>query len=600
MGGTSGVIVGVGGSAGDGIASTGETFAKICARHGLHVYAYNSYQSVIRGGHVYMQIRSAPEKIWTHGNHPQLIIALNQDTVNRHARDIAPGGGILFNSDKITVQPDQLPKDVQAYGLPVLQLAKSPLQQNVVALGALMYLLDTKIEVLTELLAQTFARKGEVVIAQNTQAAQAGYAYAQAHFGAPNRPLHLDRGTKRRMLLTGNQVFAVGSLVAGCKFYSAYPMTPASSILHTLAKYAANNGMVLKQAEDEIAAINMAIGAGHVGVRAMTGTAGGGFALMTEAVGMAGMTETPVVVIEVQRGGPSTGLPTKTEQGDLFQVFGASQGDFPKVILAPRTIEECYPLIGEAFNLAEKYQCPVLIISDLLLSEHQETVESLPASLPIDRGAVVNGAVSETEGYKRFAITPSGISPRALPGHPGTLYTTASDEHDEDGIVISDVFSDTAKRFHMMNKRMRKMDGILQELPPPKIEGPARADLTLVGWGSTYNVLREAMESINATGGRQVNLLTIRNLWPFQTEAVTKLLTAAKQTLIVEVNYSGQLARFIRMETGIAMQHRLAKYDGEPFTTDQVLDTAHAILAGKETRPVIAVYDESPQAAAHV
>ena len=596
MGGDSGVIIGVGGAAGDGIASTGETFAKICARNGLHVYAYNSYQSVIRGGHVYMQIRVAPEKVWTHGNSPHLVIALNQDTVERHGREITRGGGILFNSDKITVKPDQLPQDVKPFGLPVLTLAKNPLQQNVVALGALLYLLDLKIELLTELLTQTFAKKGAAVIEQNVQAAQAGFAYAQEHFGPPNRQVVL--GTKKRMLLTGNQAFAVAGLIAGCKFYSAYPMTPASSILHTLAKYAAKYGMVLKQAEDEIAAINMAIGAGHAGVRAMTGTSGGGFALMTEAIGMAGMTETPVVIIQAQRGGPSTGLPTKTEQGDLFQLLGASQGEFPKAILAPRTVEEAYAIIGEAFNIAEKYQCPVMIASDLLLSEHQETVEDLPTSFPIERGEVVNGTVSQTGEYQRFAITPSGVSPRALPGHPGTIFTTASDEHDEEGIVISDVFTDPIRRFHMMNKRMRKMDGILHELPLPTIEGPAKADLTLVGWGSTYHVLRETMDYLNAQGKPRVNLLTIRNLWPFQSAAVTQLLQSAKQTLIVECNYSGQLAKLIRMETGITLNFRLAKYDGEPFVPSQVISAVQSVLSGK-AQPVTAIHDDIPELVRH-
>jgi 2-oxoglutarate ferredoxin oxidoreductase subunit alpha len=258
--------------------------------------------------------------------------------------------------------------------------------------------------------------------------------------------------------------------------------------------------MVVKQAEDEIAVMNMTVGAGHVGARAMCGTSGGGFALMTEAIGLAGMTETPVVVISAQRGGPSTGLPTKTEQADLNQLYGASQGEYPRAIMAPVDVVDCYYSVVEAFNIAEKYQCPVLIASDLLLSEHRETAdpEAFTFDVAIDRGELItNGAPSD---YKRYRFTESGVSPRVLPGHEGTAYVTPSDEHDEQGILISDEYTNPPIRKAMMEKRMRKVDGILRDLPAPELYGPADADVTLVGWGSTQGLIREAVTLLAEEG----------------------------------------------------------------------------------------------------
>ena len=306
---------------------------------------------------------------------------------------------------------------------------------------------------------------------------------------------------------------------------------------------------------------------------------------MTEAIGEAAMTETPVVIAEAQRGGPSTGLPTKSEQGDLFQMLGASQGEFPKVIIAPRTLKECYDTTIHAFNLAEKYQCPVMIATDLYLAERLETFDGVDINrVPIERGPMV----TEANGvYRRFADTPTGVSPRALPGTPGTVYVSATDEHDEDGIVISDVFTNPSVRKKMMDKRMRKVEHILKEIPAPILDGPRDADLTLIGWGSTYQVMLEAMEALNAEG-LKVNVLCLNYLWPFPVEPVTQLLGRCKMTMSVEVNYTGQLVKLIRMETGVTIQHHLRKYDGEPFELKQVVDQVRTILKTRPKQSVIA------------
>jgi 2-oxoglutarate/2-oxoacid ferredoxin oxidoreductase subunit alpha len=577
------VSVWVGGAAGDGIASVGESLAKIFARNGLHVYAYNSYQSVIRGGHVWWQMRAGSEKVYTQPENCHLLIALNQDTIDQHALGVEKIGGILFNSDKLQVRPEHLVNGAQSMGLPMSKLAKLPIMQNTVATGAFMCLTELPLESLEKALQERFSKKKQDVIDANIEAARAGYEYAKQNFKSLN--LGLEVSTKQRLVMTGNQAIAVGALAANCKFYSGYPMTPASGIMHFLAANGPKNGMVMKQCEDEIASMNMAVGAGQMGVRSMTATSGGGFSLMTEAVGLAGMLETPVVVVNVQRGGPSTGLPTKTEQADLFQVLGASQGEYPRIILAPNTIEDAFWTTTEAFNLAERYQLPTLIISDLMLSEHTETVDTLDLNnVRIDRGDVL----PEWKGsspYLRYQITNTGISPRVYPGTPNAPYVSASDEHDERGVVISDVFTDPVMRKKMVEKRMRKVENAKKELSklfPVKLDGPADADVTLVGWGSTYNLLKALQRRLKE---EQIssNILMIRVLAPFLSEDVEAILTKAKRPIIIENNYTSQMARLIRMETGFNIKDRVLKYDGEPFPAGLAYEQVKKILSKKNT-----------------
>jgi 2-oxoglutarate/2-oxoacid ferredoxin oxidoreductase subunit alpha len=573
------VTVGIGGAAGDGNAATGDTLAKVCARLGLHIYVYNSYQSIIRGGHVWLRMRIADEKVECHGDHLNLMIALNQDTLNQHTVEVNANGGILYNSDKLQVAQDDLQPGVTLYPFPVKDLSdkfgRNPVMQNTVLLGGLLWLLDLDFDVLEGMLRETFRRKGDKIVEANVGVARAGYGYAVEHYA--KRDYRWQLSGKPRMVVSGNEIFGLGALAAGCKFYAAYPMTPASSILHWLVRYGPRHGMVVKQAEDEIAVMNMTVGAGHVGVRAMCGTSGGGFALMTEAVGLAGMTETPVVVISAQRGGPSTGLPTKTEQADLNQLFGASQGEYPRAILAPVDVVDCYYSVVEAFNIAEKYQCPVLIASDLLLSEHRETAdpEAYTFDVSIDRGELMTGRIPPD--YKRYRLTESGVSPRVLPGHEGSAYVAPSDEHDEQGILISDEFTNPPMRKAMMEKRMRKVDGILHDLPAPELYGPADAEVTLVGWGSTKGLIREAV-ALLAEEGITANHLQVKYLVPFHAAEVEAILQSSKCKITVEHNFTGQLARHIRAETGIKMDEKILKYDGEPLEPHHIVERVKEVL----------------------
>lgn len=594
-------VVWIGGAAGDGIASTGDIFCKTASRMGLWVFAYNSYQSVIRGGHVYYQVQiGGGDKVLSQGDQPDVLVALNQDTFDRHAAKVKEGGVIIFNKDKIKLENIKTSPNVQVVAIPVDELTKefgrNPIMQNTVDSGALIHLLGMDWNLFEESIKAIFGKKKSEIADLNINLAKKGAEFAKANAKALSVKLQGDG--KARAIVTGNAMIAFGALAGGCKFYAAYPMTPASSIMHWLAPRAAKYGMVMKQMEDEIAAINVSVGAGQVGVRSMTGTSGGGFALMTEGISLAGMLETPVVAVHVMRGGPSTGLPTKTEQGDLFQDLGAGQGDYPKAIIAPITASDCYQASIDSLNLAEKYQIPVLLVSDLFLSEHAETIDDTTVSsdVKIERGEILSSVPApdpskvETESwyvpknpteYWRYKDTPSGVSPRALPGTPHAMYVSASDEHDEEGIVISDVFTDEAVRLKMMNKRMRKMVGIEKDTAGPIVTGAKTADFTLVGWGSTFQIIEEVRLALEKKG-KSVNHIHFRTIWPLHAEETAKLFKTVKKTINIENNFSSQMAKLIRMETGVHMNYFINKYDGEPFTFEGLLKDVEACMSGKQ------------------
>jgi 2-oxoglutarate ferredoxin oxidoreductase subunit alpha len=576
------VTIGIGGAAGDGLDKTGDTLARTAGRLGLYVYAYNSYQSIIRGGHIWLRVRLGENKSHSHGDHLHALVALNQDTIERHAPEVESGGIIIFNSDKVNCDLSLLREGVHCLGLPVNDLVKPfgrvpAVMQNSVLLGALLYWLNLDFQVTGQVYEDTFRHKGQEIVDQNTGIARAGYDYARQTVEGSG--VAWEYSHVRRPFMTGNEALALGAVTAGLKFYSAYPMTPASSLLHWLVAHSEKAGVVVKQAEDELAVVNMAIGAGLAGARAMCGTSGGGFALMSEAIGLAGMLEAPVVIVNVQRGGPSTGLPTKTEQGDLNQVYGASQGDYPRVIIAPTGVVDIFYTAAEAHNLAEALQGPVLIISDLLLGEHPETIEpdALRPDVPIERGKLLSEV---PDGYKRFAMTADGISPRVLPGTRGASFVAASDEHDEQGLVISDEYTNPAIRRKMQEKRMRKLEAIRARLAPPVLEGPADADVTLVGWGSTWGVIHEAIQEL-AEAGVTANHVQVKYLHPFHADEVTDILSGSRRIIVVEGNSSGQFTRFLRAETGIKADHQVLKYDGEPFTPGYLVEAVGALLDGR-------------------
>ncbi len=574
------IIVGIGGAAGDGGASTGDNLALTCTRQGLHVYVYTSYQSLIRGGHSWIRLRISTQKVTNVGDQVSAMIALNQDSMDRHLQEMKSGGFCVFNGDK--VKPGKAPEGVQLCPIPVFELAGKdalPIMQNTVALGALTRLLGLEFSSLSSVFEHTFKKKPQVVEA-NIKAAKAGYDFAAAQYKTIANPL--GKTSTKLAMVHGNNMIALGAANAGCKVYCAYPMSPATGVLHWMAGHGKDLGICVRQVEDEIGVANMTIGAGQMGVRAMCATSGGGFALMTEAIGMAAMMEIPVVMINVMRGGPSTGLPTKQEQGDLNQAIGASQGDFQRLIIAPTSIEDCYNSMEEVFNIADKYQIPVLYLSDLLMSEGHITVETsvLDREFKIDRGEMIFEDDGKQKDYFRYKDTPSGVSPKAIPGLPNHLYVSGTDEHDEDGVLISDMYTDPVIRKKMVDKRARKMDGVLKELKPLQLEGPADADITLVTYGSTWGVASEAIQRLNKEGVK-ANLLSFRYLVPFQEKEAQAILGKSKKICVVEMNKGGQFARHLRAETGITAHANIRKYDGEPFEPKHVVAGVKEVMKGK-------------------
>ena len=578
----------VGGAAGDGIATLGESFARLFTRNGYHAYGHTAYQSVIRGGHVWFHARGSPDRVWSQGDGIDILYAYNEQTAEIHAPYLRKGGVMVHDPEKFQFPADRLPAGTRAIAVPTLQMSRKytsdPILSGSAAMGACTFLAGFPFDTLAAILQDNFGSKKKDVLEQNLGTAESGYRFVQERERPIERAFAPNHGAAK-LLITGNQAIAMGAVAGGCKFLAQYPMTPASTIMHWMAAHAADLGIVVKQAEDELAAINMAIGASHAGVRAMTATSGGGFSLMVEALGMAGMTETPLVVVNSQRSGPSTGLPTKTEQGDLDLMLGAGQGDFPRAILAPGNVVEAYRQTIEAFRLAEDWQTPILLASDFGLSENLQSADREDFPMDLTPSNLFSSLPrSENGGFRRYAYTPSGVSPRSIPGQKGLNFVAGSDEHDERGHLISDVLVGTpaavVERRHMMEKRMRKLEGLRSEVPMPVIEGPESAQLTIVAWGSVAGPVRDALAELNSDGIR-VNFLPLNCVFPLRVAELGKALVHAQKTLLVEANYTAKLGGLIRKETGIELSHRLLKYDGEPFYPAEIVAKVQRILKGE-------------------
>ncbi len=574
----------IGGEAGQGIATPGDILARIIVRRGLHLSTYNSYQSIVRGGHIFLTMRISDAEVQNHGDKLDLLICLNQDTMDRHQRLMGPDTRIVYNSD--TVNPGTEDNGADLCGFPLSELtdSRNRLIQNTVAMGVTTALMGIDFSVLEESLALRFERQGQEMVDQNVSVAKAGFDYAKEHF----RPFEQTppTGEKQLAVWAGNEAMAMGGAAAGVKFYAAYPMSPSTGVLHWMASNARNLGIMVRQVEDEIGVANMVLGAGQSGTRSMCATSGGGFALMTEAVGAAAMMEIPAVFIDVQRAGPSTGVPTKTEQGDLWQALGASQGDFERIIVTPTDCLDAFNTMAEVFNLTDKYQCPGIVISDLYISEGRFSVDPDKINMhpKIDRGQLITEG-SEGGEFLRYKDTESGISPRPIAGLEGYVHVAPTDEHDEDSTLLSDEFTNPHKRRAMVEKRARKFNHILDDIAPPVLRGPAGADVTLVGWGSTDGIIAEAVDALNAEG-ISVNHLQVKWMVPFHGDNIMETLSKSKRTIIVENNFSGQFARYLRSETGFAADGHIRKYDGEPFMPHHIVDGVKAQIKGETTKYV--------------
>lgn len=563
----------IGGKAGEGIMATGMIFSQVCSRSGLHVYDISEYPSLIKGGHNNLQVRVEDREIFSQVKGVNILIALNKETILLHKDELVDGAGIIYDSSEV-IDRKEIRDNIRLYPIPfnniIKEIGAQMIMKNNVALGASIALIDYDFGIVEEVIRDNFKRKGNKIIDENTRAARAGYDFIKNNFKNDFEYKLEKAGKPGRMLLTGNDAICMGAINAGCKFYSAYPMTPASSILHFMAAQERRFNIVVKHTEDEISAINMAIGAGFTGVRAMTGTSGGGFCLMTEGYGLAGMLEVPMVIILSMRPGPSTGMPTWSEQGDLKFALNASQGDFPRPVLVPGDVEESFYLTQVAFNIAEKYQTPVIVLSDKNLAEsHKSTEKFDEKKVPIDRGSYASpmdlASSPDTTFFKRFKYTENGVSPRTIPGMKKGIYTASSDEHDEEGNIKEDI--DT--RIKMMQKRARKMDALAKELKTPELVGPEDASITIIAAGSTKGPIKEAMILLEKEGIK-MNFLQIVYLNPFPSEKVAKVIGYAKKTAVIENNFSGQLADIIKEKTGKDVDKRILKYDGRPFYPEEI------------------------------
>ncbi len=572
------VVIRVGGAAGDGVQSAGLIIAKTFTRSGLHVNTYNYYQSIIRGGQSWYQVRASDKKVKSQGDGLDVLIALNKDALSRHTNpQINEGGASPLGKGSIAIYDSSLKQEPQGegdfYAMPLGEIAqkfsKNALMKNTVAIGAAMAAINMDIETLAGVIRDQFGDKGKVA-EQNVNAAKEGFEYFSSNF--KKLGIKLKTSDKKYHLMSGGETIGFGAVNAGLKMYVGYPMTPASSALHYLAKHQEDFDVFVKIPEDEISAITMAAAANYAGVRAMTGSSGGGFSLMVEALGMAGMMEIPLVVYESQRAGPSTGLPTKTEQGDLNLVLGASQGDFARIILAPRNVEEAFYLTREAFNLAEEYQTPVIVMSDLFVSEHYESVEDFDLDFKIQRGKIVDGPV---EGYKRYEYTEDGVSYRSFPGVPGNMHNEDSDEHNEYGDVVSDAVTDPTLRVESMKKRMRKLNRYIEEMPPTPTYRYDDAEYALVQWGGTQGVAEEVVDNLRERGYK-VGAVEINRPYPLNPD-IGKLLDGKKKVIVVENNFSGQMNKLLRSEF-LVKTELITKFDGESFYPGALTDEVEAVL----------------------
>ncbi len=545
----------IGGEAGQGLVTVGKALSRSLVRSGYSIVVTQSYQSRIRGGHNTFTIRVGIDEVSAPRDPLDLLVALDRETVHLHRKNLSVDGLIILDST-LKMDGDGLLK------VPFRELAEKQLS-NMVALGVMGFLLGLEEELVLGALHSFLDKKDARLAEENRQVLAAAYKWCISHTTSEYKLANV-ADPRRHLMMNGNEAIALGAVSAGLRFCSFYPMTPSTSIPLSLAGWANGLGLIVEQAEDEIAAINMALGASFAGAPSMVSTSGGGFALMAEGVSLAAMTETPVIIVVAQRPGPATGLPTRTEQADLEFVLHSGHGEFSRVIFAPGTVEECFYLTQKAFELADRYQSPVFILTDQFLADSYRSV------MPFDMEDIISVGIEDRAigafGYKRYVINESGVSPRLTPGKTKHLVVADSDEHTEEGHITEDLIL----RKLMVEKRLRKGKGIRSEVIPPQMEGDERADLLLISWGSSKGSVLEAA-SIMAKNGERVATLHFHQIWPMVPEQFMERIQAAKRVVCIEGNATGQLARLIRRETGLHIEEMVLRYDGLPITPEYIL-----------------------------
>jgi 2-oxoglutarate/2-oxoacid ferredoxin oxidoreductase subunit alpha len=608
----------IGGPQGSDINVSAETLARAIVRGGLRVFSNIEYHSNIMGEHSYYRVRISEEDRHSILDRVNVVVALDDETLigephvkftghHGHLHELVPGGGAVYDA-AIKLDPAKVGRDdIRLYPVPYQDLLRETLKefgredqltrlrvmQNTIAVGASLAVLDYSIDLFAEVIREGFTGRRREVAEMNVRAATRAYEYVQQHFpdGFAYK-LHPHREPNGRharpMLMRGVHACAFGKIKAGLQMQTYYPISPATDESVYLEGQQRNYDMVVVQTEDEIAAINMAVGAAHAGVRAATSTSGPGVSLMIEGIGFASITEAPGPVLFFwQRGGPSTGLPTRQEQADLRFALQLAHGESPHLVVAPGDPQEIFDDSFEAFNWADRYQMPVVVMLDKYLSTAHWTIDELKTDgLKIDRGVLwqPNGhANGEAEKYLRYAFTENGISPRAVPGQEGGIFWSTTDEHDPEGHITEDA----TNRIKMMEKRMGKLALAGREIPTErklKLHGPADADVTVIGWGSTKGSILDALAELDGQDGRRWNYLQIRLLRPFPAEEVAGILRRAKRTVLVENNYTCQLGSLIREATGLTVDQEIPKFEGRPFSQEELVEALQQAVATNEKR----------------
>lgn len=563
----------VGGQQGEGIESTGEIFSTALNRLGYYLYGYRHFSSRIKGGHTNNKIRVSTAPTNSISDDLDILVAFDQETIDVNHHELVAGGVIVGDSKFSPTLPEG--SNAILFSVPFTEIASelgTSLMKNMVAVGASGALLGIKAEAFKSVVEQIFSKKGASVVEKNMLAIEEGMNYFSKESEGAIGDFQLAKADgENRMFMIGNDAVALGALAGGARFMPAYPITPASEIMEYLIKKLPEYGGTVIQTEDEIAACTMAIGANYTGVRSLTASAGPGLSLMMEAIGLSGMTETPLVVVDTQRGGPSTGLPTKQEQSDILAMIFGTHGEIPKVVFAPSTVEEAFYDTVEAFNIAEEYQVPVIIMTDLALSLGKQTVEPLDFSkVEIRRGKLELNDLPERENkeyYKRYALTDDGVSQRVLPGTKNGLHHVTGVEHNEQGKPSESAVN----RKEQMDKRMRKLSTLVKHFPIPvyKDEKHDEADLLILGFNSTRGTIQEAIPRLQKDG-LKVNHGQVRLLHPFPTEEVESMIKKAKKVVVVENNATGQLSQLVKMNLCYPHIQSVLKYDGNPFLPKEI------------------------------
>ncbi|MED4601728.1 2-oxoacid:acceptor oxidoreductase subunit alpha [Paenibacillus validus] len=562
----------VGGQQGEGVESTDKIFSTALTRLGYYLYGYRHFSSRIKGGHTNNKIRISTKPIRAISDDLDILVAFDQETIDVNAHELRENGVIIADAKVNPVVPEGV--KARLFPVPITAIAEelgTSLFKNMAASGASWALLGLPLEVFNKAVEEEFGRKGPAVVEKNIEAVRKAAEFVLNLTGGPLPEFQLEPADGRQKLfMIGNDAIGLGAVAAGCRFMPAYPITPASEIMEYLIKTLPKFGGTVIQTEDEIAACTMAIGANYGGVRALTASAGPGLSLMMEAIGLAGMTETPVVIVDTQRGGPSTGLPTKQEQSDVFAMIYGTHGEIPKIVLSPSSIEECFYDTIEAFNLAEEYQVPVILLTDLQLSLGKQTSELLDYNkIQIKRGSLQTGELPPLEDnkmFKRYEFTESGVSPRVVPGQKYGIHHVTGVEHDQDGRPSESPIN----RKKMMDKRMGKLKNIKVN-NPILVDAPHETpDLLIIGMGSIGGTIDEARGRLTKEG-LKTNHVTVRLLHPFPVEELKPYLEKAKQIVVVENNATGQLASLIKLNVGYADKIKsMLKYDGNPFLPAEI------------------------------